>query len=125
MMPLTDRSGDRKLVMLRHLAAIFVLGALVPGQAIACRQSAQPSQMSAAAPGPTAAIHATRGVVKAIDETVLVVSRPRNYGDITFKVTSTTHKDGKIVVGSIVSVRYREDGETHVATAIALQKPQH
>ena len=119
------RLRGQKLVTLKQLAAIFVLGALVSGQAIACGQSAQPSGMSAAVPGPTAAIHATRGVVKAIDETVLVVSRPRNYGDITFKLSSTTHRDGKIVVGSIVSVRYREDGKTHVATAIALQKPQH
>ena len=110
--------------MLKHLAAIFVLGALVPGQSIACVHADQPSEMSAE-PGPTTATHATRGVVKAIDETVLVVSRPRNYGDITFKLSSTTHRDGKIVVGSIVSVRYREDGKTHVATAIALQKPQH
>jgi hypothetical protein len=122
-MPLWLRS--QKLVMPKHLAAILVLGALVPGQAMASAQSAQRSEMSAAAPGPTAAIHATRGVVKAIDDTALVVSRPRNRGDITFKVSSTTLRDGKIVVGSTVSVRYREDGKTHVATAIALQKPQH
>ena len=111
-------------VMPHRLAAIFVLGALVPAQALASVQSAQPFEMLAAARGPTAAIHATRGVVKAINETVLVVSRPRNYGDITFRLSSTTHRDGKIVVGSTVSVRYREDGTTHVAIAIALQKSQ-
>ncbi len=115
----------QRFVMRGHLAAILVLGALVPGQAIASAQSAQPSGIAAAAPGPTAVIHATRGVVKAIDDTALVVSRPRNRGDITFTLRSTTHKDGKIVVGSIVSVRYREDGATFVATAIALHKPQH
>jgi Domain of unknown function (DUF5666) len=108
--------------MSTNLAAVLVLGALVPGQAIASGQSAQPSSMSAAAPQPTAATHATRGVVKEIDETTLVVSRPRNRGDITFKLSSTTHRDGKIAVGSTVSVRYREDGKSYVATAIALQK---
>lgn len=110
--------------MRRHWAAVLVLGALASGQATASAQSAQPSEMSEAAPGPTPAIHATRGVVKAIDETALVISRTRNRGDIAFKLTSTTHRDGTVVVGSDVSVRYREDGRTHVATAIALQQPK-
>jgi hypothetical protein len=41
---------------------------------------------------------------------------------MTFKLSPTTHRDGTIVVGSTVSVRYREEGKDHVATAIALQK---
>ncbi|HEY7445415.1 MAG TPA: hypothetical protein VH701_23510 [Vicinamibacterales bacterium] len=110
--------------MRKQLAAIFVLGALAPAQPAVSVQSGQPSEICAPAPRPTSAIHATRGVVKAIGETMLVVSRPRNYGDIMFTLSSATHRDGKIVVGSTVSVRYREDGKTHVATAIALQKPQ-
>jgi hypothetical protein len=70
-----------------------------------------------------AATHATRGVVQSIDSTTLIVSRPRNRGDIAFKLSPATHREGTIVVGSTVSVRYREAGKDHVATAIALQKP--
>ena len=33
------------------------------------------------------------------------------------------HRDGKIVVGSTIAVRYRDEGKDHIATAIALQKP--
>ena len=112
---------DQKCAMRRNLAAILVLAACAP--VTASTQSAQPSVVTRAVSGPTAAIHATRGVVKAIDEAVLVVSRPRNRGDITFTLSGATHRDGTIVVGSMVSVRYRDDGRNHVATAIAVQKP--
>jgi len=43
---------------------------------------------------------------------------------MTFSLTSSTHRAGVIVVGSTVSVRYREDGKNHVATAMALQRPK-
>jgi hypothetical protein len=123
---LTFESGRRVSIskeeyMPGNLAAILVLGALAP--VTASTQSAQPSVVTRAVSVPTAAIHATRGVVKAIDEAALVVSRPRNRGDITFTLSAATHRDGKIVIGSTVSVRYRDDGKNHVATAIALQKP--
>jgi hypothetical protein len=111
--------------MPKHLAVVLVVGILVPDQIIASAHTGQPSEISTAASGQTGEMHATRGVVKAIDEAALVVTRPRNRGDITFKLDPRTHRDGKIVVGSTVSVRYRDDGKTHVATAIALQKPQH
>ena len=68
------------------------------------------------------AVHATRGVVKSIDPDTLVVSRPRNRGDITFRLSSSTQREGTIVVGVTVSVRYRDEGEVHVATAVALQR---
>lgn len=110
--------------MPKFLAAVLVLGVVVADQITGSAQTAQPSEMSTAALAQTGEVHATRGVVKAIDEASLIVSRPRNRGDITFKLDPRTHRDGKIVVGSTVSVRYRDDGKTHVATAIALQKPQ-
>ena len=103
------------------LAAILVMGTLEP-TIMAATQSAQPSKASHAASASTASTHATKGVVKSIDENALVVSRPSNRGDITFKLSPTTHRDGTIVVGSTVSVRYHEAGKDHVATAVALQK---
>jgi hypothetical protein len=106
------------------LAAMLMAGTLAPGRAAAFTQSAHTSPAPPAVSPLTAVIHATRGLVKAIDETAMVLSRPRNRGDITFKLSSATHRDGKIEVGATVSVRYRDEGEFHVATAIALQKPQ-
>jgi hypothetical protein len=106
--------------MPRLFAAILLVGVFAP--AVMSAQSARvPEQLADKAAPPT--IHATRGVVKSIDEVTLVISRPRNRGDITFKLSSTTHRDGKIVVGSTIAVRYRDEGKDHIATAMALQKP--
>ena len=66
--------------------------------------------------------HATRGIVQTIDATTLVIARPGNRDVMAFSLTPSTRREGVIVVGSTVSVRYREDGKTHVATAIALQR---
>jgi Cu/Ag efflux protein CusF len=68
--------------------------------------------------------HATRGVVRTVDANTLVIARAGNRGMITFNVTPSTHREGVIVVGATVSVRYREDGKIHVATVIALQRPK-
>ena len=68
--------------------------------------------------------HATRGVVRTIDASTMVIARAGNRGIMTFSLTSSTHREGIIVAGSTVSVRYREDGKNHVATAIALQRPK-
>jgi hypothetical protein len=109
--------------MPRIFAALLLLGMFVPAHVVASTQSAQvPERFTAgAAPAPT--IHATRGVVKSIDATTLVLSRPRDRGDITFKLSSMTRRDGKIIVGSTIAVRYRDEGKDHIATAIALQEP--
>jgi hypothetical protein len=65
--------------------------------------------------------HATRGVVRSIDETTMVIARAGK-GEMRFDLTSSTYREGLIEVGSVVSVRYREDGKNHVATAIALHR---
>ena len=70
----------------------------------------------------TLGTHATRGIVRTIDANILVIARAGNRGTMSFSLTSSTHREGTIVVGSTVSVRYREDGKNHVATAIALQR---
>ena len=70
----------------------------------------------------SAALHATQGTVKSIDDTTLVVSRPHERGDITFTLSAATHRAGNIVVGATVSVRYRDDGKCHIATAVALRR---
>ena len=72
--------------------------------------------------GDDATVHATRGIVKSIDGTTLVVARAGNRGDIAFILGPTVHTEGAIVVGSPVSVRYRDEGRVHIATAVALQR---
>ena len=86
----------------------------------------QPPQASDGTSGAGQALgtHATRGVVRTIDANTMVIVRAGNRGIMTFSLTSSAHREGVIVVGSTVSVRYREDGKNHVATAIALQRPK-
>jgi hypothetical protein len=98
----------------------IMIGALIPAPALAL---AQPVQSAATtAPQSSDAVHATRGVVKTIGPTTLVVSRPKRRGDIVFKLGPSPHIEGTIVVGATVSVRYRDDGEEHIATAIAVKR---
>ncbi|MEQ1731947.1 MAG: hypothetical protein ABL982_26540, partial [Vicinamibacterales bacterium] len=66
--------------------------------------------------------HATTGLVKAIDATTLVLSRPnKKKGDLSFTLNGSTRRDGAIVVGAPVSVRYQNEGKSHLATAIAVR----
>jgi hypothetical protein len=67
----------------------------------------------------TAASHSVKGVVKSIDASSLVISRSGKAGsDMTFTLNADTKKDGAPAVGSSVSVRYRTEGSTNVATAV-------
>jgi hypothetical protein len=105
------------------LAALLTTGALVLGPEASIAESAQQTESPAVAPGSDSSVHATRGVVRSIDATTLVVARPKSRGDIVFKLSPTLHRDGQIKAGSTVSVRYRDEGKDHVATAISRQKP--
>jgi hypothetical protein len=69
------------------------------------------------------AVHTTRGVVKSLATDAIVVARPRGRGDITFKLPSSLHRNGTIAVGAVVSVRYEDQGDVHVALAVAVQRP--
>lgn len=67
------------------------------------------------------ASHSTAGVVKSIDTESLVINpAARQRADMTFALNQSTQQEGAIVVGSSVSVRYREEGSRHVATAVTL-----
>ena len=100
------------------------------GVALSAAMVAAPSPSMAAPPLPDAApqgdrimaTSATRGTVQSIDAHTIVIARARDRGAMTFTLTAVTRRDGPIVVGSTVSVRYREDGRHHVAMAVALQR---
>jgi len=65
------------------------------------------------------ASHATTGTVRSIDDAKLVIVRPGKKGEMAFSVSPSTHREGTVAVGSKVSVRYEQNGQTRVATAIS------
>jgi len=106
------------------LAAVLLAGTMTPLPLTA--SAGQPSRGAPwnglTALGPSTASHATRGTVKSVDERTLVIARFGHRGDITFALSPATHREGTIVVGAVVSVRYREDGQRHIATAVTVQR---
>ena len=99
------------------LATLVTAGALsIATVALA----ATPGQQSPSVSQTSVVRHATRGVVEAIDATTLVIARTGNRGQMTFELSPSIHRDTTVVVGTPVSVRYREDGTKHVATAITV-----
>ena len=67
--------------------------------------------------------HATSGVVKSVDDSTLVITKGgKKPEDMTFMLNANTHKEGAVAAGAPVSVRYHEDGKTHVATAVTVEQ---
>ena len=98
------------------LAMTVVTGVLVAaGSAVLVASPAGPTKSQTARTS-----HATTGTVKSIDDTRLVIARPgKTGGDMTFTVNPSTHREGSVTVGSKVSVRWEQDGNNRVATAIS------
>ena len=102
------------------LTALMLAGALATSGA-AFAQTPKPASNAAAKPAAAkpAATHSTQGVVKSVDESSLVITKPGKKGsDMTFKLDPSTQKAGSIATGTAVSVRYRMDGSSMVATAV-------
>ena len=79
--------------------------------------SGTPAAKSSAAAHP--ANHAVLGVVKSVDASSLVITRSGKKGEtLSFNLDPATVQAGTVAVGSTVSVRYRTDGKTLVATAV-------
>ena len=73
----------------------------------------------------TVPTHATRGIVKSVDDTALVITRTgKMHGDMTFAINADTHREGTLAVGTPVAVRYHANGKTYMATAITAQQPK-
>jgi hypothetical protein len=102
------------------IAAIVVGMLVVPTVGFTATPAPSPAQTPAKHPSSTnVASHATTGVVKSMDAGALVITRSgKQGGEMTFVLNPSTHKEGAVAVGSTVSVRYREDGKTYIATAI-------
>jgi hypothetical protein len=109
---------------MRHaITTIVLLGALSGSAWAALPQKAgsgkPPAQSLKEAPKAQPAIHAVRGVVKSVDASSLVIARSgRKAENLTFVLNPSTMHEGALAVGDNVSVRYRQDGKTLVATAV-------
>jgi len=70
--------------------------------------------------------HAIRGVVRSIGESsVTITSSGKSDNELTFVLSSSTHREGEISVGAIVSVRYRHEGNLLIATAVSAHPEKH
>ena len=108
------------------IAAVVMVGAIgiMPFAASAAAAGTPQTQSKGKAAKATAAGHATRGVVKSIDDSTMVIVRTGHRGEMTFALSPTIHHE-TIAAGTAVSVRYREEGTKHVATAITVSHATH
>jgi hypothetical protein len=104
------------------VAALAVAGAAQAAQATAKKDTAKPATTAKPA---AAASHSVKGTVKSMDASTLVITKSgKAGGEMTFTVNADTKKDGAPAVGSPVSVRYRTEGSTNVATAVTASAPK-
>ena len=106
-------------VLAAAVMAVPVVGfATIPQAAPATAKKEATKTATKAAP-----THATSGVVKSVDDSTLVITKGgKKPEDMTFTLNANTHKEGAVAVGAPVSVRYHEDGKTHVATAVSVEQ---
>jgi hypothetical protein len=110
-------------------AALVVALSAAPAIAFAAKQTPpSPAPSSAAkhtASKPAVATKSTTGVVKSIDATSLVISHQGKKGaEETFTLDPSTQKEGNIQVGTTVSVHYKTEGKSKMATAVMAQQPK-
>jgi len=90
-----------------------------PGGASAPQHSGSAAQL---------ATHSTRGVVEKVDGQRLVIRDPRHTRETTFVLNAQTERQGRLVTGVNVTVRYRTEKGANVATAVVVEpakaKPQ-
>jgi len=113
----------------------FLLGLLaaVPAMGMAQTPAAKPAPAPAAKPATpakpaaketvakAAGVHATKGVVKSIDASSLVITGSgAKAKEMTFVLNSATVKTGTPAVGTAVQVRYKTEGKENIATAVSV-----
>ena len=114
--------------MRKYLASAVLAAAVmaVPVAGFATMPQAPPAAAKKEATKTTtkaAPTHATSGVVKSVDDSTLVITKGgKKPEDMTFMLNASTHKEGAVAPGAPVSVRYHEDGKTHVATAVTVEQ---
>jgi len=124
---MTERSSRSKEPSMKIVQVALMASLLAVAPALAQSPDApKPVVKTAPAmkPAATAAVHATKGVVKSVDATTLVITKTAGKGpETTFVLNASTQKQGDIAVGSPVDVRYHAEGKTRVATAVSVARP--
>ncbi len=113
---------------MKYVSVAALASLLLAAPALAQTTPATPAAKTAktaAAPKPAAtpATHATRGVVKTVDASSLVIARAKG-AETTFVLNASTQRQGDIAPGANVSVRYHTEGKDKVATAVSVQQPK-
>ena len=107
-------------ILAAAVMAVPVVGFATIPQAAPATAKKEATTKPATKAAPT---HATSGVVKSVDDSTLVITKGgKKPEDMTFTLNANTHKEGAVAVGAPVSVRYHEDGKTHVATAVSVEQ---
>jgi hypothetical protein len=114
-----------KYVPVAALASLLLAAPAFAQTAPATPAAKTPAAKTAAAskPAATPVTHATRGVVKTVDASSLVISA-RKGAETTFVLNASTQRQGDIAPGANVSVRYHTEGKDKVATAVSVQQPK-
>ena len=109
---------------IRKTAVLLGLLLTVPAFTLASPgQSQSKSSATKSAPASSSAVHATKGVVKSVDDTSLVITRPSGkVKEMTFVLNSTTARKGSLAAGATVEVRYHTDAKQNIATAVTVQE---
>ena len=106
---------------LRSTAIAVAWLTLLPAVGMAAPLAQTTHSKSSAPKAKHAATHATRGVIKTVDDQTLVVSQKAGSGhEMTFVIDPSTEKVGTMSVGSTVDVRYRTEAKRHIATAVTV-----
>jgi hypothetical protein len=106
------------------LSSLLAVPALSSASILQSTSSGRSGSQSArpAPPKPAAVVHSTKGVVKAIADTSMVLTLPSGkVKEMTFTLNPSTERKGTVSVGATVQVRYKTEGTQQIATAISVQ----
>jgi hypothetical protein len=105
--------------------AVVLLGILltVPARGFVSTRWSDPQSATTQVATALVATHATKGIVKSVDATSLVIIRSvMKRKDMAFVLNPATQREGHVAVGSMVEVRYRSEESQQVATAIRVRE---
>ena len=107
-------------------AAILVALTSVPATGLALPRAdmSRPKAAASTAASSSQAMHATKGVVKSMDATKLVIRRSSSGADMSFTLNPSTEREGNVKIGSTVEVRYRAEANQRIATVVAAAHPK-
>jgi hypothetical protein len=109
---------------MRYTLTALMLAGILAVSGLATAQTSKPASSSASKSASTAT-HSVEGVVKSVDASSLVITKSgKKGGEMSFKLDPATQRDGSITTGSPVSIRYRMDGSSMVATAVNAEAPK-